>query len=447
MHFLPPVQSVQRMRLKQILKDLSSRRVFSLLEHLRALDDPDESDDAILQILQNKTEYFWLLESNELKQSLQSLGSNLARVLLRHYSYTHRHNSHFLKNSSPYIEGDKILWQIYIKDYLALKLDDKRHLFINLKNYLDWSNVQKSLCDNEMISKIFFPLTEELLQEKGCPVAFIMESLKLVLFLNPRHGAAIVFYSRLIQNIGKPSIACDFLEKQVRGGMIHSEVLENFLDAVVDESRYETLLVFAQQLAKRDIAHLDSDFYLKLSNLLFSASLFEASLFYNVKAIAFGGQQVKFMTSLARTLLTMGEFALAQKVIDQYDLSEMIIFFMIDDSQLQLSYRFAALDSEYPLTDKCLVLPSSDIRKSRSRIELRKHGTHDTCILYPDGWGPYRILIQEQKLKVQKVEVPPVDSTDQEITKAVIFAGINFELSLDWIRHLNPFQFTNLKKD
>ena len=97
MHFLPPVQSVQRMRLKQILKDLSSRRVFSLLEHLRALDDPDESDDAILQILQNKTEYFWLLESNELKQSLQNLGSNLARVLLRHYSYTHRHNSHFFE--------------------------------------------------------------------------------------------------------------------------------------------------------------------------------------------------------------------------------------------------------------------------------------------------------------------------------------------------------------
>lgn len=447
MHFLPPLHSVQRVRLKQILEDLSSRRVFSLLEHLRALDDPNESDDTLLQILQNKTEYFWLLESDELKQSLQRLGSNLARVLLRHYSYTHRHSVHFLKSSSPYIEGDKILWQIYIKDYLALKLDAKRHLFINLKNYLDWSNIQKSLCDNEMISKIFYPLTEELLQEKACPVAFIMESLKLVLFLNPRHGAAVILYSELTKKIGNPTVACDFLETQVRKGMIHSGVLEKFLEIVVAESRNETLLEFSQQLAERDIAHLDSNFYLKLSNILFSANLLEASLFYNVKAIAFGGQQIKFMTALARILLVMGEFDLAQKLIFQYGLSESIIFFILDDSQLQLSYRFAALDSEYPLNEKCLILPSSDERKGRSRIELRQHGVHDTCIFYPDDWGPYRIIVQAQKLKIQKVEIPPVSFSDKESTKTVAFAGYTFELNLQWIRQLNPFQFTNLKKD
>ena len=58
--FFTTLQSTQRVRLSQIMKDLSSGQVFSLLDHLRAISNPQDSEDAVHQILKNKLEYFWL---------------------------------------------------------------------------------------------------------------------------------------------------------------------------------------------------------------------------------------------------------------------------------------------------------------------------------------------------------------------------------------------------
>lgn len=446
MHFLPPVQAIQRVRLQQILKDLSCRKVFSLLEHLRAISNANESDDTILQILHHKTEYFWLFESLEVQNSLQSVASNWSRILLRHYSYTQRHRKHFLRNTSPYLEGDQILWQIYLRDYMALQLNEKRHLYINLTNYLDWSKVQKSLCDNEMISKIFFPLAEELLSERLCPLAFVLESLKLVLFLNPRHGAALVLYSQLIKKLGEESIACDLLENSVRRGIVHSGVLEAFLEAIVEQARTDTLEEFARRLAGRSIAHLDGNFYIRMAEILHHAGLASASLFYSLKAIAHGGQQTKFQLVLARTLLTLGEFEVAQEFMNEHHISSNLVFFIMPELMTHLTYRYAALDHEQPLVDPCLILPPELDRRGKVSIEFRHSNTRETCIFFPDTWGPYRILYNSDQLKIEKVDLPSRIRDSSVSPRIIEYAGLKMELTTKWLRSITPFHFTKVAK-
>ena len=442
MHFLPPVKSLQRSRLSQIMKDLSCRRLFSLLDHLRAINHPKDSEDALNQILQNKLEYFWLFESKELENCLRRIGGPLSTLLLRHFSYNKRHLDHLFKKSSPYIKDDRILWQVFIKDYSTLDLNEKRHLFVNLRNYLEWSKIQKTLRDDEMISKIFFPLVEELLNEPACPLLFVLESIKLVLRLNPKHGGAVVFYADLIIQLGKPSIACDFLHSSVRHGIVHEEVLKKFLSLTQSQKRYKILEEFSHRLSTRNIPHLGSDFYYYLSEILYQSNLMIAGVFYVCKAIAYGGQKPEFLLHLGRLLIRIGELELASDLLKSNDLETGLIYFLADEELTRLHYRFGSLENMQPLNDSCLFLPHQENIKGKVRIELQDLNSAGTQILYPDGWGPYRINRVDGKLQVQKIDVSPSHKAQHKSPSDIVFGDHRMTLSTKWIRGLTPFQFS-----
>ncbi len=442
MHFLPPVQSTQRLRLSQILKDLSAGQLFSLLDHLRAISTPQESEDAVHQILKSKLEYFWLLKSDELESCLRRIGGPMSQMLLRHFSYNKRHFKHLFKESSPYVKEGQILWQVYLRDYAALQLNEKRHLFVNLRNYLEWSKIQKTLRDDEMISKIFFPLAEELLEEPACPLLFVLESVKLVLKLNPRHSKGIVFYSDLIINLGEPAIACDFLHSSVRRGMVNEEVLKKFLSLVLTEKREKILEEFSQRLSKRNITHLGADFYYYLSNILYKSNFMAASVFYACKAIAYGGQRSDFLLHLCRVLISIEQFELATELLKLNELEKNVIYFLPDEDLTQLYYRFGSLESMQPLSDACVILPQQVEFKGKLRVEIQDLSSSGTHILYPDGWGPYRIGRIDGKLQAYKVESSKIHSGAENSANELVFGEYRIQLSLKWICGLTPFQFS-----
>lgn len=424
------------------MKDLSSGQVFSLLDHLRAISNPQDSEDAVHQILKNKLEYFWLLESSELENCLRRIGGPLSQMLLRHFTYSKRNFDYLFKDSSPYIKNGQILWQVYLKDYAALDLNEKRHLFVNLRNYLEWSKIQKSLQDDEMISKIFFPLAEELLQEPACPILFVLESVKLVLSLNPRHSKGVVFYSDLMINLGKSSMACDFLHSSVRRGIVNEEVLKKFLNLVLKEQREKILLEFSERLANRNIIHLGADFYHYLSKTLYQSNLMPASTFYACKAIAYGGQQSEYLLHLARILMRIDQFGLAAELLHLNGLENGVIYFLVDKDLTQLHYRFGSLESMQPLKDTCVILPNQIDSKGKVRVEIQDLHSSGTHILYPDGWGPYCIKRVNGKLSVQKMKHSNNRSVSQSSADELVFGDYKIPMSIKWIRSLTPFQFS-----
>ena len=424
------------------MKDLSSGQVFSLLDHLRAISNPQDSEDAVNQILTNKLEYFWLLESNELENCLRRIGGPLSQILLRHFSYSKRNFDYLFKSSSPYIKDDQILWQVYLKDYISLDLDEKRHLFVNLRNYLEWSKIQKSLRDDEMISKIFFPLAEELLEEPACPLLFVLESVKLVLKLNPKHSKGVIFYSNLMINLGKSSIACDFLHSSVRRGIVNEDVLKQFLNLVIKEQRKKILEEFSNRLSTRNIAHLGADFYHYLSQKLYESNLISASAFYAFKAIAYGGQQSDLLLNLARVLLRMNQFELATELLHSNDLESGIVYFLVDKDLTGLHYRFGSLENMQALHDASIIMPNQVELKGKLRIEIQDLSISETYILYPDGWGPYGIKRKNGRLQVQKIERCNIDTNFNTNIKELVFGEYRIPLSIKWIRSLTPFQFS-----
>ena len=441
MHFLPPIQSEQRIRLSQIMKDLSSGQLYSLLDHLRAISNPKDSEDAVHQILKNKLEYFWLLQSDELESCLRRIGGPMSQILLRHFAYSKRNFVHLFNSSSPYIKDGQILWQLYLRDYVSLELNEKRHLFVNLRNYLEWSKIQKSLRDDEMISKIFFPLAEELLHEPACPLLFVMESIKLVLMLNPRHSKGVVFYSDLMINLGKSSTACDFLHSSVRRGVVQEEVLKKFLNLALMEKRENIIEEFSQRLASRDISHLGAEFYFILSQTLYKSNLMVASVFYACKAIAYGGQQSHLLLNLARVLLRMEWFDLATELLQLNELENSVFYVLIDESISKLNYRFGSLESLQPLTDSCIIPPGQEYLKGKVRVEFQDLNSSGTTILYPDGWGPYKIKRTNGKLVIQKIKNLTTELTNEAHSYELKFGEYSIPLSIKWIRNLTPFQF------
>ena len=442
MHFLPPVHSLQRSRLSQIMKDLSCGQLFSLLDHLREINNPVDSEDALNQILLNKLEYFWLFESSEFEDCLRRIDGDSSKLLLRHFVYNKRHSKHLFKSSSPYMQDGHILWQIYLKDYLALDLDEKRHLFVNLRNYLEWSKIQKSLRDDEMISKIFFPLVEELLDDRQCPLLFVSESIKLLLRLNPKHGSGVVFYSNLIIRLGKPSLACDLLHSSVRRGVVHEEVLKKFLSLAFSQQRHKILEEFSERLSTRNIPHLGADFYYYLSDILYQSNLLTASVFYIYKALAYGGQKPQYILHLCRVLIRMGELDLVRDLVQLNGLESSLVYFQVDKKILQLHYRFGSLESMQLLSDACIILPHQTNETGKIRIELQDSNLTGTEILFPDGWGPYHIQSDNGRLQVQKVDLREIQAARDNVAKDLVFGDYRLKLSTKWIQSLTPFQFS-----
>jgi len=167
-----------------------------------------------------------------------------------------------------------------------------------------------------------------------------------------------------------------------------------------------------------------------------------AGVFYACKAIAYGGQKPELLLHLCRLLIRIGELELASDLLKSNDLETGLIYFLADEELTGLHYRFGSLENMQPLIDSCLFLPQQEKIKGKVRIELQDLNSAGTQILYPDGWGPYRINRVDGKLQVQKIDVSPSHKEQHKSPSDIVFGDHRMTLSTKWIRSLTPFQFS-----
>ena len=134
-------------------------------------------------------------------------------------------------------------------------------------------------------------------------------------------------------------------------------------------------------------------------------------------------------------------FDLATELLQLNELENSVFYVLIDESISKLNFRFGSLESLQPLTDSCIIPPGQEYLKGKVRVEFQDLNSSGTTILYPDGWGPYKIKRTNGKLVIQKIKNLTTELTNEAHSYELKFGEYSIPLSIKWIRNLTPFQF------
>ena len=444
MHFLPNTEKNYYKEFAVVLNELESKKTDALLHFMQEF----EADGIILdglfsQILQGKESYNWLLSDPQFVEALQNLSADGPfLILIKNHLAFHKKFKEINFTSRPfYVRAQKCLWKLFFKDLEVLKVSTSSHHYVNLKNYLEWSQHQKTLENAEMISKILFPFYKALKDDSKAPFSFLFETLKLVLFLNPNHLAGTMEFVRILEVFGRAPLALDYLNRRYKDGCQDREILSKLALLLFKSGDHKRLELFCAHLFARSIANLDARFYCELSSHLYQIGEIEASLFYALKAFSFRKDNPMAVHALKRSLYALDEFDLAEAIKEFWSeedgASRVLIYLDSDLNPTDFRFKLSSMDPWITLDGYCLELP----RSKRSRIEVSCIKAREDQIFYPHGKGPFRLSLEEDQLEIYKLErvKPAMDATYE-------YQGFKLGNSVENLRDLTPFHFARSER-
>ncbi len=439
MLFLPRESSANQQGLEIILSDILKGRLHSLLHFLSSHPQASEQEDLWLRILPLRMELDWLFERGELEGLiLNPNDGEYSRILKSYFHFARRMGS---ASHGYYLKETEVLWGRYFGDLAALNVNTQDPLYINLKNYLDWSRYQPELKNQSMIAKIFWPFYQALKQNSSIPPAFLGESLKIILHLNPSHSQALTEQvERLVQR-DKSSEALKLLRHSLQ---IEEGPEKIILDAGLIKLCLELsaslnspqLLEDAKIIFGQSASSMDSLWWIEISNILRSKNLMIPALFFHLKGYSFQTSDRSRHLILRQILWSIGERTLAESLYSQY-LERMeqlqIIIHVPKHLQNHFSIRYTGTQNYELCRESYLFF---DWKPARGLQLIHQEHNRDS-ILFPDN-SPHQILSYEGgRFRLQKCSWEPLDNEG----KTEVFAGFELSLTPESIARITPFQF------
>jgi hypothetical protein len=441
--FFPRVGAQESISLQSILDDLLNQSSVSLLAYIQShsLQSPEGTHLCRL-VLRERDQLNWIFSIPEIEAAFfsQSLspGDEALDLLRKHFLQTEKYKHHHHSSKAFYVSEDLVLWNRYFSDLEMLGISLKSHLCVNLRNYLEWCRLQKGLKNNEMLSKMFFPLYKELKTQVGVALPFLVETLKMILFLHPSHSGALLERTRILKLCGSDQDGCEFLQLAYSEGVREPEVLTHLAQYLGDTKQIQELKELVDNLFPKSVARRTKDFYLRISDVLYEAELPLESLFYCLKAISFQPHDKQPYANLRRILLELNNYGFAEQCYQEYlsmagdPVPQVAIQVPKQLTSESLYYKLSALQDWTIVDSPCLFLSTH----KRLRIEFQHSDLGRSQIFYPDDHGPYLLVADQGIWEMSRLKNEKIENES-----AYTYQGFSFVPRSEALAKLTPFHF------
>jgi hypothetical protein len=444
MYFFPKNPSFNREQCLSILADLKAGTSQSLLEWKDAHNwDSVEGEYILERMAFDRDLLNWFFEDKS-HESLffGSLSKYWQTIYNNYFHFAKKLKSLSSDKSCYYIRNGEVLWNLFVADLLSLEPDTSSHLFLNLKNYLDWGSCQKSLQKPEMLAKILYPYYKSLKSNLNFPQHFLNECLKITLHLNPIHSeASMENFQRLHR--ANPTASYDFGVQTLKDGLKSSDFCLKLCETLMQDDQSVLLKELAEDIFSK-INSFTREELLLMSDILYQAELLVPSLFFRLKGISYDTAKKEAYAPLRKIFYRlsnyqMGDFCYELARTEEPENPE-IVFFVSEDNKNRFQYKTNALEDWKEIDNEILIVEP----KGKPRIELNlKNSTIPSKIFFPDTKGPFDIDCTgrsfEMKKRERKVLVDTKETTYTFATHEFTANNLQFE-------KLNPFSF-QVKKD
>ncbi|MCJ8347555.1 hypothetical protein MJH12_18605 [bacterium] len=203
---------------KDILKELDNLIIHPLLKFIQNNDVSDMGSQYVMQqLVSNKWNYYWIFSIPEIYEYFMDAQHSDATIsILRKFCQFNRKLPEISIYSEPYyVQNDNPLWTRFMSDLNQLGVDQNDHLFHNLRYFLEWEQYKVNTESKPLIAQILSPFYTSLKLNPLVPIPFLAETLKLLLFLDPKNPKGNLEYSQLLQISCHEKEQIDFLKKAV----------------------------------------------------------------------------------------------------------------------------------------------------------------------------------------------------------------------------------------
>lgn len=449
MLFLPQKNDVAEQDARAVIEDLKQGKAATLLSYLKKMDSGCSSGAMIFGlILLERDQLNWIFSLEELEKEIFSHTPNFSKdqlISLRpHFIHARKFaGNHGLENAY-YSNGTNILWNRFFEDLEGLPIDKNSHFYLNLRQYLELGSYQSDQKKPEMISKILFPFYKHLKDNPVVPFPFLVEILKIILVLNPRHAKAILEYVVIQRRRGDLSALLETLCHGFEKGVRDREFLIILMRECLEQSQSVQLAKISRTLFGSRIPNLDSEFFEEVREILYEASLYIEALFYGLKAFSFRNQDQTKLAPLRKIFYALGNLPFGEFCHFQSRASdkpnEIALILNQNLSESGLLYKFRSLQNWVEADHPFIFIEGG----KNPKIELFHPSIMEPMIFYPPGHGPY-VLKRASNSSKLVIEELAVGSPGEPMPYR--YLDFEFLSSPEELKSLTPFKFLESKKE
>jgi tetratricopeptide (TPR) repeat protein len=434
MYFFPKTNKINRSPIRNALNTLEAGQKFELLEFLRHCKSSDELNYLCSRILFNKFLFFSIFSDPLLEEIFNTISlpdSAELKTLRNHFRITRKLSTCANSNTSYYIRNNDILWNLLFADLLSLEVDRTSHLFINLKNYLDWGNYQQTLKEPKTLAKIFFPLYKALKNETNIPVSFLLECLKIILTLDTNHIESRLEYASVLKLISNPEQAQINLESSLKMGISDPRVLLELITLYQGTKSPAEISEICESCYHIPRNRNHPDTLEEIASILYTQGDFNGSLFYLLKALSISKSKEHLYKSLGKTLYQLNQNQSAQWCFKAAGGDSSPIAIRIPES-LKVMLKESGKWSQ-PISSKYVFLDPNE----RACICFCPVDSSEQTLFYPENSGPYVLKMDSPpSLNLIQESIQPAETTPN-----YEYASVRFSLEIENLRTLSYFQF------
>ncbi len=437
MQFMP--SGDRRLRYTSVLTDVLSGKVASLL-HFIAREDREAGEGEALweSLLNHRTQLDWLFSREDLEPLLlnRRAAGNHYPTLQTYFVFARKLGP--ADSEGYYIREQEILWGRFFGDLGLLGVNITDPLYINLKNYLDWSRYQPELNSARMIAKIFWPFYLKLKSQAEIPPALLREGLKIALHLNPAHAPARLERTEFLIQSSQKELAFQELREALNLNGEHpildGSLLSGYFELSADLEK-SSLLEDASRLFGCGGVSLKSEYWMDLALRLLHAGDPIGALFHHLKGWSYDTSRISRMPELRRILCLLGQWQLAEDVLAFHQAHQPEAVVQIPSDLLGKIQIRTLTDKQFKSAQHHLFFCGSGPQEG---LEVRYPESGAGDILFARGGGFFDLSSQKGQFSLQ----PMTPDTKQPSQTTLRYAGFELSLKPGSLKSITPFHFT-----
>ena len=401
LHPRPSKKKIQSTKL--IFKELDNLVIYPLLNFITNNDISNlESQYIMQQLLSKKWNYHWIYSIPEVYNFFVNniYDDSSLNSLKKLCQFTKKLPSISISTPPFYVKNNQALWNRFLEDLSQLNIDQNDHLFHNLKYFLEWEQYNINEKNKVLIAQILSPFYTSLKLNPNIPVPFLAETLKLLLFLDPKNPKGNQEFFQLLESSCNLSEQIDFLKQTIFLPSQNKQLFLSFIDLLTDAKDIEN---YTEKIILHKNLKLNFHFYQELSELLLNKGFIELAFFSCLQAFILSKKKNSSYQNLQKFFFyfeLQSQFNFCKKKIDNNLMN--FHFIKIEASIKKLQYRLHHNLDWLNLKSSFLYLSS----ESQVQVQFRlKEDSDEVSIFYPDKQTLMLNFINK-KLLLQAWEIP-----------------------------------------
>ncbi|MCO4782957.1 MAG: hypothetical protein KC646_11590 [Candidatus Cloacimonetes bacterium] len=338
---LHPRPSKEKLQVSKALFDsLNEQNIQSLLDYIQNDKVSSlESSYVIEKLIANKWKYFWIFAVPEVYDFFMNTDQEMksSAILKKYCQFTRKLPKISIYSEPYYVQNDTPLWTRFLGDINQLGIDQNDHLYHNLKYFLEWEQYKVDKESKPLIAQILSPFYTSLKLNPNIPIPFLAETLKLLLFLDPKSPKGNFEYFILLQTACSKIEQIEFLEKVVKLPSQDKLLFMEYFNLKKDEDNLDLQL---ESLISQNNIKLDLQFFLDLSDLLVSQNKMKEAFYICLHAFVLSKKSLNIYSKLQSFFFYFGlgeQFDICKNLIPES--SSKTIFINVPTLPKKLEYR------------------------------------------------------------------------------------------------------------